>query len=102
MIKICCLAAAKAWPPSPPRRSRRLSRRTCSGCDGLRAAADCRRHDVPVVFVREPDPGLQSFPSGHERVLEGFAHVGEPLVHIDSGVDFLDGIPGFSKDPLRP
>jgi hypothetical protein len=52
------------------------------GDDGLRAAVQRCRDDVPVVPVRQADPAFEPFPSGDQRIFERFADVSESFTGI--------------------
>ncbi len=70
------------------------------GHDGLRACPDGRRDNMPVVVIRQRDPGLKFRPSSDDRVVECFAHVGEAFLDVDAGMDLLDGLLGLGQDPF--
>jgi hypothetical protein len=72
------------------------------GDDGLRAASDRRRDNVPVVFVWQPDSLLEFFPAGDQRLIEGLTHAGETLACVDARMDLLNGRLRLTEDPVRP
>src|SRR5713101_4027284 len=59
------------------------------GDNGIRAAPDRCRDDVPVVLVGQQDSRFEFFPAGDQRVTEGLAHAREALADVDARVDLL-------------
>jgi hypothetical protein len=74
--------------------------RQVRGDDGVRASPDRGGDDVPVILVRQGNPGLEFFPAPYQRVVECLTHGRESLGGVCAGPDLGDDCLCLGKDSV--
>jgi hypothetical protein len=70
------------------------------GHDGLGTGPDCCSDDMTVVDVGQRYPRFKILPSGDQGIVERLTHVSETLLHLDAGVDLLNGCLSLGQDSV--